>query len=166
MLACFFRLTFYHKFQRSAFKYFTKHIKTRGGLPSECSICDPKQRRLKLNHTWQLVYVFVQAISTTDHDIYTNFAAVYLQMVCKVEVVGVASGPCTNYAPEIQLTICLVHACVAIIAAWLKVTNHVAIRGLCIVLLAQARPMMLKYLLLSTCYVNWGKPKQPHTSLA
>ena len=97
----------------SAFKYFTMYIKTRGGLSSECNICDPKPRRLKLNHTWELV----QAISTTDHDIYTNFAAVYLQMVCKVEVVGVASGPCTNYAPEIQLIICLVHTCVAIIAA-------------------------------------------------
>ena len=66
----------------------------------------------------------------------------------------VASG--INYAPEIQLTICLVHACVAIVAA---LTDSGQSRTpccyLCFVshdksqhnmLLAQARPMILKNL--------------------
>ena len=29
-----------------------KHVKASGGLPSECSVGDPEQKRLKLKHTW------------------------------------------------------------------------------------------------------------------
>ena len=38
-----------------------KHVKTRGGLLSECSIGNPEQRRVKLKHAWQLVYVFISS---------------------------------------------------------------------------------------------------------
>ena len=64
-----------------------------------------------------------------------------------------------NYAPEIQLTICLVHVCVAIVAA---MTDSEQSRTCCYlwfvyhdksqhnVLLAQARPMMLSIFLVSS----------------
>jgi len=122
-LVRFFGPTTYRKFQMTAFKYFTKidiacsmRVKASGGLLSECSIIGNPERKLKRGR--QLVYALFVCVNKPSQ-LRTMTGKLHRRLLTDgrytrwLRLLQVL----TTLRPEIQLTICLVHACVAIVAA-------------------------------------------------
>ena len=108
----------------TAFKYFTKidiacsmRVKASGGLLSECSIVSNPERKLKRGR--QLVYAFFCVCVNKPSQLWTMTGKLHRRLLTDgwytrwLRLLQVL----TTLRPEIQLTICLVHARVAIVAA-------------------------------------------------